>query len=370
MTLLFIFSSFYLFKCGIIDPGILLKNKNGFSDKKHSFRILQLGYINNYKKCFTCDIIRPIRSTHCNTCNNCVLRFDHHCPWLGTCVGIRNYQFFFKFLFFINLCQILNLAICIAQIFLQIKNDLKDQKYINIDKRIILKYSFSEVIISLYIIIYTFITMIFTTELFIYHIILALRNVTTKEELKQLFKNPLGNPYMRKKSWNFSNILFPKKPRMSLIDILKKNTKKSMKGEKKLTRMNSEETDLDNNLSFNNGLHQNEIINTVDSKTDFKISNKYRTTTSENNYEINLNNYSVKAQGEQSQNKISNKDSLIEDKKQNNINVNIGEKEETIKAIKSKSYSSISNYYNIEESNIYKAKSIHANEINENKKFS
>ena len=46
------------------------------------------------EECQTCKTIHVPRSHHCKRCKRCIRRFDHHCVWLGTCVGLRNYRYF------------------------------------------------------------------------------------------------------------------------------------------------------------------------------------------------------------------------------------------------------------------------------------
>lgn len=37
--------------------------------------------------CTICQIEQPIRAKHCRECGKCVALHDHHCTWLGTCIG-------------------------------------------------------------------------------------------------------------------------------------------------------------------------------------------------------------------------------------------------------------------------------------------
>lgn len=56
-----------------------------------------------YRWCPTCRLWKPPRASHCSTCDRCYLRFDHHCPWIGSCVAESNHRFFASFVLFIGL---------------------------------------------------------------------------------------------------------------------------------------------------------------------------------------------------------------------------------------------------------------------------
>jgi len=49
--------------------------------------------------CKWCNQYKPDRCHHCRVCRSCILRMDHHCPWIANCVGFRNHKFFLLLVF-------------------------------------------------------------------------------------------------------------------------------------------------------------------------------------------------------------------------------------------------------------------------------
>lgn len=65
------------------------------------------------KLCSTCNIYRPLRTSHCGECGVCVERMDHHCPWVGTCIGKKNYAYFYLFIFSLFILIATTIVMCI-----------------------------------------------------------------------------------------------------------------------------------------------------------------------------------------------------------------------------------------------------------------
>ncbi|XP_029979063.1 palmitoyltransferase ZDHHC23-B [Sphaeramia orbicularis] len=55
---------------------------------------VELQESNQRNWCPVCKVVRPPRAGHCRICGVCVLRLDHHCVWINSCVGQANHRSF------------------------------------------------------------------------------------------------------------------------------------------------------------------------------------------------------------------------------------------------------------------------------------
>ncbi|KAI9588180.1 palmitoyltransferase Hip14 [Glossina fuscipes] len=101
-TITFFFCSLGLWVCFLKswkgDPGIIQPTKE--QRFKTIVELSESGGIGFEPSAFCsgCLVRRPIRSKHCSVCDRCVARFDHHCPWVGNCIGLKNHTYFMGFL--------------------------------------------------------------------------------------------------------------------------------------------------------------------------------------------------------------------------------------------------------------------------------
>lgn len=134
------------------------------------------GFAHKVKFCSTCYIFRPPRATHCYDCNMCVERFDHHCPWIGNCVGKRNYKYFYFF--------VLSLALMLLFDLIQI---------ILLFTHITPKKEVASLAVGILLAIVVVLAILFVFTLLIFHTFLSITNTTTNEFCKSTWNSLAGN---------------------------------------------------------------------------------------------------------------------------------------------------------------------------------
>lgn len=216
------FTLLFLFRTSFSDPGILprasedealfndrgadnnvdlTQNGTNFRNPPRTKDIQVNGETVKLKYCFTCKIFRPPRASHCSMCDNCIERFDHHCPWVGNCVGKRNYRYFYLMIATITLLCIYVLAFTITHIVMLSKES--DNTLIS---------AMSQTPASVIEALIAFFAVWSVLGLAGFHSYLAGTNQTTNEEIKGSWAQRHGevvrNPYTTKNfCTNFAKIL-------------------------------------------------------------------------------------------------------------------------------------------------------------------
>ena len=81
----------------------LTDEQNDFIEEhlvKSNLNIVTRNTFGQVSICFKCSIIKPDRCYHCYKCGHCVLKRDHHCPWLNKCIGYSNQKYFILLLIY------------------------------------------------------------------------------------------------------------------------------------------------------------------------------------------------------------------------------------------------------------------------------
>ncbi|GMJ02383.1 hypothetical protein like AT5G05070 [Hibiscus trionum] len=210
----------FLFLTSFGDPGIIPRNSkppeseddndlckstsfDWLSGKPGSLRLprikevkLETGETVQVKFCETCLLYRTPRASHCSICNNCVQKFDHHCPWVGQCIGERNYPFFICFIsstttlcIYVFTCSWVNI----------LRQDCSFWTAVSRDAA------------SVILILYCFIVVWFVGGLTVFHFYLISTNQTTYESFRYRYDRKT-NPFNKGILNNFRQVFLPRIP--------------------------------------------------------------------------------------------------------------------------------------------------------------
>ncbi|KAL4498353.1 hypothetical protein ABPG72_013159 [Tetrahymena utriculariae] len=265
VILVFIFK----FKVSFNDPGIIDRLNNALQDdeeikiipsKSYSTQLQGMyitdtnGHLQQFKSCETCQIYKNKDMKHCRVCDNCVTQFDHHCIWLNNCIGKRNYTDFIVYLIFLQSLIVYTIYLCIKYIIDETNLIVNSQ---NITLSIALNKVLSHQPLSIILITYGTIFLIFVSALFFFHIYLLFKSLTTaeftkiKKGTKNYFSLSLIETFKKKFSLfnNLSSLDFRKKKIIKTKRETKQNTQVSHNVVQKATFRQKEQSQIQENKS-------------------------------------------------------------------------------------------------------------------------
>ena len=254
---------------GCSDPGIMPRQRADYfyNVNRPILKYVINGHLLTLNYCNSCCAYRPPRTSHCSLCDNCVQRFDHHCLWLGTCIGKRNYRYFYFLAGSLNLSAIFQICFSLNYI-------------INHTKHLINKENYSKLILwglsalSLYDLLFA---IFFVGKLFILHTYLVCQSKTFYENIKKKFiKIPKINPFKKYFLYTWKRIIFQMPPKSYLMSYLKGRLEKR---KREIFDEDEKEEDIQENKDINKNYEEptnnlNDSINDVKTNNDINFDDK------------------------------------------------------------------------------------------------
>ncbi|XP_068653911.1 probable protein S-acyltransferase 1 [Aristolochia californica] len=187
------------------DPGIIPRQYQqqvevGTSDGIIRKRIIVNGVEVKLKHCQICKHFRMPRSCHCAVCDNCVEKFDHHCPWISQCIGLHNYRYYLMFI---------SSALSLFIFFLSFSCERIKQKMFKTGTGLLATVVNTPEAAALAL--FSMVAVVFLGGLTLYHAYLIMANQTAYEHFKRRNKDT-PNPYDKGILRNVKEALFTRNP--------------------------------------------------------------------------------------------------------------------------------------------------------------
>ena len=206
------------------DPGFMPKFRSNGFNAKDEYMVKCKDMLLPRKTCRTCNIVRLLRMSHCKHCDRCVDTFDHHCAWIGNCVGRRTKGRFVWFCIVVFWNSFLGLII-------------------NITALVIAKQSPLMILLSVILTFVLLMTTCFLAGLAISHIFLMLSNRTTKEAIDF---NKIERKKCRRCNREISDTLTPiemQNKGMNYTDVVDEITRRKQQKELEAINIDMESSD-------------------------------------------------------------------------------------------------------------------------------
>ena len=105
---------FNYWSCVLTPPGCPAKYLPALDDLEEGTDFQDYG--DGWRTCRKCKAGKPPRTHHCSVCRRCVMKMDHHCPWVNNCVGFYNYRYFCLFLVYLAVGCLYTCCSCVLPI--------------------------------------------------------------------------------------------------------------------------------------------------------------------------------------------------------------------------------------------------------------